>query len=116
MALPLLAELSPRAVIYDCMDELSAFKNAPRQMVQRESALIKRAQLVLTGGPSLYERKRDLHDNVFCFPSAVDAQHFSPHAARDEQFIAVNPKRLERLHAASPRPRSRLFRCDRRAV
>ena len=78
MALPLLAELTPRAVIYDCMDELSAFKGAPRQMIQRESALMKRAQVVLTGGPSLYESKRALHDNVHCFPSAVDANHFSP--------------------------------------
>ncbi len=47
MALPLLADLTPQAVIYDCMDELSAFKNAPRQMIQREKALLKRAQLVL---------------------------------------------------------------------
>ena len=78
MALPLLAELTPEAVIYDCMDELSAFKNAPRQMMQREKALLKRAQLVLTGGPSLYEAKRHLHRNVRCFPSAVDAEHFSP--------------------------------------
>lgn len=78
MALPLLAELTPQAVIYDCMDELSAFKNAPRQMIQREKALLKRAQLVLTGGPSLYEAKRGLHRTVRCFPSAVDAEHFSP--------------------------------------
>lgn len=80
MALPLLAELEPRAVIYDCMDELSAFQGAPRQMMQRESALMKRAELVLTGGPSLYEAKRTLHSNVHCFPSAVDADHFSPRA------------------------------------
>ena len=80
MALPLLAELTPQAVIYDCMDELSAFKNAPRQMIQREKALLKRAQLVLTGGPSLYEAKRRLHSAVRCFPSAVDAEHFSPRA------------------------------------
>ncbi len=79
MALPLLADLTPRAVIYDCMDQLSAFKDAPRQMVQRETALMKRAQLVLTGGPSLYESKRGLHSNVRCFPSAVDAEHFTPH-------------------------------------
>ncbi len=81
MALPLLAELTPQAVIYDCMDELSAFKNAPRQMIQRENALLKRAQLVLTGGPSLYEAKRRLHNSVHCFPSAVDADHFSPRRA-----------------------------------
>ena len=77
MALPLLAELTPQAVIYDCMDELSAFRNAPRQMIQREKALLKRAQLVLTGGPSLFEAKRGLHKTVRCFPSAVDAEHFS---------------------------------------
>ena len=85
MALPLLAELSPRAVIYDCMDELSAFKDAPRQMVQRETALMKRAQLMLTGGPSLYHAKRPLHPNVRCFPSAVDADHYSPATAATEQ-------------------------------
>ena len=77
MALPLLNGLSPRAVIYDCMDELSAFRNAPRQMRQRETALLKRAELVLTGGPSLYEAKRSQHDNVLCLPSAVDAAHYA---------------------------------------
>ena len=78
MALPLLNGLTPRAVIYDCMDELSAFRNAPRQMRQRETALLKRADLVLTGGPSLYEAKRHQHDRVMCLPSAVDAAHYAP--------------------------------------
>jgi UDP-galactopyranose mutase len=78
MALPLLAELTPRAVVYDCMDELSAFKGAPRQMRQRESALLKAAHLVLTGGPSLYRAKRELHPNVVCLPSSVDAAHYAP--------------------------------------
>jgi protoporphyrinogen oxidase/glycosyltransferase involved in cell wall biosynthesis len=77
MALPLIDELRPRAVIYDCMDELSAFMNAPRQLVQRESALLKRADLVFTGGPSLYRSKRTRHPSVHCFPSSVDALHFA---------------------------------------
>jgi UDP-galactopyranose mutase len=76
MALPLLQELSPRAVIYDCMDELAAFRNAPRQLLQRERALLERADVVFTGGPSLYRAKRDRHHNVHCFPSSVDADHF----------------------------------------
>ena len=76
MALPLMQQLSPLAVIYDCMDELSAFRNAPRQLLQRESALLKRADVVFTGGPSLYRAKRDRHPNVHCFPSSVDAEHF----------------------------------------
>lgn len=77
MALPLIDSLRPRAIVYDCMDELSAFLHAPRQIVQRESALLKRADLVFTGGPSLYESKRSRHPSVHCLPSSVDAAHFA---------------------------------------
>ena len=76
MALPLLQELHPKLVVYDCMDELSAFKNAPKQLLQRESALLKVADIVFTGGQSLYRAKRDRHPNVHCFPSSVDSAHF----------------------------------------
>lgn len=78
MALPLAKSLEPVCLVYDCMDELSAFKDAPRQLRQRESALLKDAALVFTGGPSLYEVRRELHPSVHCFPSAVDSAHFSP--------------------------------------
>jgi protoporphyrinogen oxidase/glycosyltransferase involved in cell wall biosynthesis len=103
MALPLLAQLAPRAVVYDCMDELSAFKFAPRQMLQRESALLKRADLVLTGGPSLFEAKRGLHRNVHCLPSAVDAEHYAPGTPRGDDPEA------QRLLAGVPRPRLGYF-------
>ncbi len=83
MALPLAAELAPRAVVYDCMDELAAFKGAPRQLLQRESALYQMADLVLTGGPSLYEARRDRHPNVHLFPSSVDAPHFASGQGQD---------------------------------
>ncbi|HEX5342258.1 MAG TPA: NAD(P)-binding protein [Duganella sp.] len=76
MALPLLPALNARLVVYDCMDELSAFLNAPRQLLQRETALLKMADLVFTGGPSLYEAKRARHHHAHCFPSSVDAIHF----------------------------------------
>jgi protoporphyrinogen oxidase/glycosyltransferase involved in cell wall biosynthesis len=76
MALPLLQELQPALVIYDCMDELAAFKNPPKQMLQRENALLKISDLVFTGGPSLYRAKRERHANVHCFPSSVDLVHF----------------------------------------
>ena len=77
MALPLAQSLTPKAIIYDCMDELSAFLNAPRQLLQRETALLKVADLVFTGGPSLYEAKKDRSKHVYCFPSSVDAAHFA---------------------------------------
>ena len=82
MALPLASGLAPRAIVYDCMDELSAFMHAPRQLIQRENALYQVADLVLTGGPSLYRSKRERHGNVHCFSSSVDAGHFAM-AAQD---------------------------------
>src|SRR5690242_3716211 len=77
MALPLAEELKPQAVIYDCMDELSAFLNAPPELLDRESSLLKMADLVFTGGASLYRAKKDRNPNVHCFPSSVDAKHFA---------------------------------------
>jgi len=100
MALPLLQALHPSVVIYDCMDELGAFKNPPKQLLQRETALLKIADLVFTGGPSLYEAKRTRHDNAHCFPSSVDAVHF-------EQ--ALDRNNGHPLHTAIPRPRLGFF-------
>ncbi|MET0963608.1 MAG: FAD-dependent oxidoreductase [Noviherbaspirillum sp.] len=78
MALPLLQEVPAGSlVVYDCMDELAAFRNPPRQLLQRENSLLKCADIVFTGGPSLYRAKKDRHPNVHCFPSSVDVQHFS---------------------------------------
>ncbi|HJU24974.1 MAG TPA: glycosyltransferase, partial [Casimicrobiaceae bacterium] len=77
MALPLLTKLSPRIIVYDCMDELTAFKGAPRQLVQRESALLRVANVVFTGGPSLFDARRTRHFNVHHFPSSVDRDHFA---------------------------------------
>ena len=106
MALPLLNDLTPRAVIYDCMDELSAFKNAPRQMRQRESALLKRADLVLTGGPRLYEAKRDANPHVVCLPSAVDANHYANARATGDSAAMA---RADELQGAIAEPRLGFF-------
>jgi glycosyltransferase involved in cell wall biosynthesis len=106
MALPLLGELKPRAIVYDCMDELSAFKGAPRQMRQRESALLKCADLVVTGGPRLYEAKRDANANVLCVPSAVDSAHYSAaRATADADAMA----KADALQGAIARPRLGFF-------
>jgi UDP-galactopyranose mutase len=76
MALPLAQTLRPRAVVYDCMDELSMFLNAPPELLVHESALLEWADLVFTGGPSLYRAKKGRHPNLHCFPSSVDVSHF----------------------------------------
>ena len=96
MALPLLQTMDASMVVYDCMDELSAFKNAPKQLLQRESALLAIADVVFTGGPSLYEAKRERHANAHCFSSSVDLQHFSKALARGDS----HPKQA---HIGGPR-------------
>jgi UDP-galactopyranose mutase len=76
LAMPLIAELNPQFVVYDCMDELSQFLNAPAELIRQEKRLLKRADLVFTGGPSLYRSKKSRHPNVHCFSSSVDETHF----------------------------------------
>lgn len=77
MALAFTDHWSPSAVVYDCMDELSAFKGAPAGLKLAETNLMRRASLVLTGGHSLFKAKRHAHDNVHPFPSSVDVAHFA---------------------------------------
>jgi UDP-galactopyranose mutase len=77
MAMAFAGHLTPDLTIYDCMDELSAFRGAPPRMLEFERQLLSRADLVFTGGRSLYEAKRGKHPRVHCFPSSIDAAHFA---------------------------------------
>lgn len=76
MAIDLNRSFKPSLVIYDCMDELSAFKNAPPVLAQKENELMEQADIVFTGGNSLYLAKKNKHLNIFCFPSSIDRRHF----------------------------------------
>lgn len=94
MALPLVAQLPARKVVYDCMDELAAFRFAPLQLRQREAALLRRADVVFTGGRCLYRARRDRHHDVWCFPSCVDAGHFAPRAGWGDPWPALARPRI----------------------
>jgi glycosyltransferase involved in cell wall biosynthesis len=76
MALPFTDHLAPELTVYDCMDELSAFKFAPPQLTILEKELFKKADIVFTGGNSIYEFKKGQHHNIFSFPSSIDKHHF----------------------------------------
>ena len=89
--------LTPEVVIYDCMDELSAFLGAPAELCEDETELFKRANLVFTGGLSLYEAKLRKHSHVQCFPSAIDAAHFEHAKSKlckeaDDQILIPKPR------------------------
>ncbi len=77
MALNFTAHLKPSLVVYDCMDELSAFKFAPPELKQREKDLLRKADVVFTGGNSIYEAKKEQHSYIHPFPSSIDKQHFA---------------------------------------
>jgi len=77
MGLPFSEHLAAAAVVYDCMDELAAFAGAPAALKRNEAELFRVADVVFTGGHSLYEAKRRRHPRVFAFPSTVDVAHFS---------------------------------------
>lgn len=77
MAMAFTRHLEPLVTVYDCMDELSLFAGAPPSLKACEDELFKRAELVFTGGQSLYEIKRNQHPNVYAFPSSIDKAHFA---------------------------------------
>ena len=95
MMFPIAAHVEASATIYDCMDELSQFRFAPPELTANEAALMDRADVVFTGGYSIYEAKRHRHHNIHAFPSSVDIDHFQQ--ARTRQAAPAD-------QAAIPRP------------
>ena len=81
MMLAFSRRVTASSTVYDCMDELSAFRFAPPELLTLEEELLSVADLVFTGGHSLYEAKRTRHADVRPFPSSVDVAHFA--RARD---------------------------------
>jgi len=116
MSIEFWEHLRPAVTIYDCMDELSLFKGAPPELRECEQRLLTIADVVFTGGQSLYEAKRDHHPHVRALPSSIDAQHFAtarqaPPEPQDQAaiphprmgFFGVVDERFDRelLHAIS---------------
>ncbi|MDQ2805764.1 MAG: glycosyltransferase [Chloroflexota bacterium] len=77
LAEPVLAGHDTALVVFDAMDELSAFRFAPPELKAHEAALMQRADLVFTGGQSLYEARLGRNPHVYCFPSGVEQAHFA---------------------------------------
>lgn len=85
MALEFSKHLTAGLTVYDCMDELSAFKFAPDELKSMEQNLFESAEIVFTGGHSLYEAKKMQHANIFPFPSSIDKKHFTTARHEDSE-------------------------------
>lgn len=75
-SLAFVGKFDERAVVYDCMDELSAFKYAQPELARRERELLSQADLVFVGGRRLWESKRRFNANCHFFGCGVDVEHF----------------------------------------
>lgn len=89
-------DLKPAVTVYDCMDELSAFAGAPAKMRDNERALFQRADLIFTGGASLFQTKQHAHESVHLFPSSIDFTHFAK-----ARSVKVDPEDQKQI----PHPR-----------
>jgi UDP-galactopyranose mutase len=96
MALKFAGDMQPLVTVYDCMDELSLFQGASPALMEFETKLFERADLVFTGGLSLYEAKCERHRHVYPFPSSVDVAHFA-----QARLIANEP--ADQSHIPHPR-------------
>jgi UDP-galactopyranose mutase len=96
MMLPFSRNVDAACTVYDCMDELANFRFAPPQLLDLERELLSAADVVFTGGYSLYEAKKDRHPNIHPFPSSVDRPHFlkarAMDAAPDDQCMLPRPR------------------------
>jgi UDP-galactopyranose mutase len=95
MAAPFVDTIPHEILIFDAMDQLSAFLGAPPELIAQEKALLPRADLVFTGGVSLYEAKKPFNANTYCFPSGVDVAHYAQAETKDgfeqpEELAALN--------------------------
>jgi hypothetical protein len=104
-ALPLVHALAPRAVVYDCHDDALAL-GADDDLRRLEQQLMRVADIVIAGGPSLYESHRARHANVHCIANAVAAAHFAPPSDSARSIEAVSARAI---HAAIPNPRLGFF-------
>ncbi len=75
------------AIVYDCMDELSQFRGAPPELIERERELLKVADVVFCGGQKMRKKRLPLNANTHFFGTGVDITHFGQ-ALSPEQSLA----------------------------
>ena len=96
MALDFTRKYTPEIIVFDCMDELSAFKFAPEELKSLEKELLNKADVVFTGGNSLYEAKKNQHSNIHSYPSSIEKEHFAKareiNTCPEDQIKTSKPK------------------------
>ncbi|HPB29910.1 MAG TPA: glycosyltransferase [Candidatus Sumerlaeota bacterium] len=63
-------------LVYDCMDHFRGFRASVGNIQDLENELMKKADIVFTGGRSLQRSKEGVNPKTICFPSGVEYEHF----------------------------------------
>lgn len=91
-------QMNERAIVYDCMDQLSHFRGAPPELIRRERELLSIADVVFAGGPKIWKAKREHNDNCHAYGCGVDVRHFgkarAPETAVPADLAALPGPRL----------------------
>lgn len=68
--------MNERAIVFDCMDQLSQFRGAPKELVRRERELLAISDVVFAGGPKIRSAKVAHNSNCHSYGCGVDVKHF----------------------------------------
>ena len=68
--------MGERAIVFDCMDQLSQFKGSPKELIRRERELLAIADVVFAGGPKIGRDKIKYNTNTHSYGCGVDIKHF----------------------------------------
>jgi glycosyltransferase involved in cell wall biosynthesis len=103
MAWDVAQALGPARLVYDVMDDLASFQDAPQGLVLRQRQLLAEADVVFTGGPSLHRSvQRQRREGVYLFRSGVETGHYAasrllrrPHDRPVAGYVGVIDERLD---------------------
>lgn len=102
-ALPLKDAFGPEFLVFDIMDE---FIPSPSIVKDRETELIRIADIVIAEGPSLTRANIEARPDILSLPSGVDAVHYSPTRVSEAEAAA---RKVDSLQHHIPHPRLGYF-------
>jgi glycosyltransferase involved in cell wall biosynthesis len=103
-AIGLAEALRPRLLIYDVMDDLASFADAPRDMALRMRRALTIADVAFAGGRSLYRSAASVRGATatHLFPSGVECDHYAQsralrraHPRKVAGYVGVLDERLD---------------------
>ena len=80
--------MDEQAIVFDCMDQLSQFKGAPKELIRRERELLAIADVVFAGGPKIGRDKIKYNSNTHSYGCGVDVKHFGTARSKNTEIPA----------------------------